>query len=64
MQLKFDHIPTIKGHCENKKKILDTHIDTMLVATPSIQNLQNNAKTPLGSGSVAILGRGDVIGNP
>ena len=64
MQLKFDHIPTIKGHYEIKKKILDTHIDTMPVATPSTQNLQNNAKTPLGSGSMLILGRGNAIGNP
>jgi len=43
--------------------VLDTHTDIMLVVTPSAQNLQNNPKTPLISGSGARLGRGNVVGN-
>ena len=63
MQLKFDLL-VVEGHCTKKKKVSNTHTDTMSVTTPLVQNLQNSPKTPLISGSGVGLGRGDVIGNP
>ena len=60
--MKFD--PKIEGHCAKKKKVSDTHTNTMPITKLSGQNLLNNPKNPLVSGSGTGLGRGDSIGNP